>query len=502
MKKIIYFIVCSFLLYSCEQELELTSPSTLTFQGFWDTEDGAKGGQAGLYTNFRSSASIFWVFGEVRSDIYGGATFESPADTRMIESTISSTSVPYGNWAGFYTRIHRINDFILNVPNIEFSNPDEKSHLMGQAYGLRAFYYYTMLKTWGDVPIITEPKFNIDPSDINRARSPKSEVMNLIKADIQASLTSFGADGSYWNNKRIYWSKAATLALKGDAYIWSGNILGGGTADFTEAKTALQQISGLGVSLESTFPEIWSFSNQNNDEFIFSFSYEQDQATNIYRSLTGRGTEVQPKFDQSGNSMSDFTTNGANRYGPSEKILLLLDDPLDSRSTATFIKLYQDDNGGAGYPNYDATAYVGAMTNKFLGTVTGGARISTNNVPLYRYADVLLLIAEVKNLLGEDPSTEINTIRQRAYGTNYNAALHAYTNGTKVANTEAILEERFKELATEGKRWWDLRRAGDTYVYDNIQYISSSDSHLLQLPISIDMIGRNPLLVQTTGYAE
>lgn len=500
MKKIIYFVICSFIFYSCEQELEITSPSTLTFQGFWDTEDGAKAAHTGLYSNFRSNAGNFWVMGEVRSDMYGGDTFESPANVGMIESNISSTIVPFNNWAGLYTSIHRLNDFIANVPNITFNDPDEQSHMLGQAYGLRAFYYYTLLKTWGDVPISTEPQTNIDPANISRARSPKSDVMALIKDDLATSLDYFGTDGSYWNNKRIFWSKAATLALKGDVYIWSGNVLGGGDSDFTEAKNALEQIETLNVALESTFADVFAYSNQENNEFIFSFDYEQDEASNFYSSLTGRGTEVQPKFDQNGNSMIDFTVNGANRYGPSEKILLALDDPLDSRSTETFIKLYQDDNGGAGYPNYNSDTYVGALTKKFIGTVTAGARITTNDVPLYRYADVLLLIAEAKNLLGEDPSSEINAVRARAYGTNYDVALHSYVNASQAENTDAILEERFKELATEGKRWWDLRRAGDTYVFDNNDYISASESHLLELPISIDMIGRNPLLVQTQGY--
>lgn len=500
MRKIIVLAIFSFLFYSCEQELEITSPSSLTFQGFWGTEDGARAAHTGLYSSFRSEASDFWVMGEVRSDMYGGKTLESPANVGMIESNISSTIVPFNNWAGFYGNIHKLNDFIANAPKVSFIEPNDQSHMLGQAYGMRAFYYYNMLRTWGGVPITTEPQFNIDPANVSRARASKKEVMALIKDDLESSLSFFGDDGSYWNGKRIYWSKAATLALKGDVYIWSGNILDGGNSDFNTAKKALQQIAALDVALESTYADLWDYANQGNNEFIFSFHYEQDEASNYYSSLLGIGTHVSPYFNQFGNSMSDFIVNGGNRYGPSEKLLSTLDDPLDSRSTETFIELYVNNNDGSGYPNYNSTAYVGALTKKFKGTVTSGVRITTNDVPLYRYADVLLLIAEAKNLLGEDPSNEINTIRQRAYGANYDAAIHAYTNSSKEENTKAILEERFKEFATEGKRWWDLRRAGDTYVFDNNEYISPSESYLLELPISIDMMGRNPLLEQTAGY--
>ena len=498
MKKIIYILTSTLLLFACSDEIELTSPSSLTFQGFWDSEDGAKAAHVGLYSNFRSENFDFWALGELRSDLWGGDTYESAANTSVIESNINATSVPFGDWAGFYTRIHRLNDFITNMPAIAFSNEEDQAHMLGQAYGMRAYFYYTMLRTWGDVPISTEPQTTIDPANISRVRSPASEVMTLVKSDIEASLSAFGSDGSFWNGKKIYWSKAATLALKGDAFLWSGNVMGGGSSDFTTAKSSLEQIGALGIELQGTFADAFA---DENSEFIFSFDYEEDQSTNFYSSMTGRGTEVHPRFDQLGNAMAGFTINGSNRYGPSEKTLLALDDPLDSRGDATFLKLYFDDNAGAGYATYNAAQYFGAVNQKFIGSVTsGGSRIATNDIPLYRYADVMLMIAEAKNLLGEDPSGEINQIRLRAYGANYDATIHAYTNGTQTGNTEAILDERFKEFATEGKRWWDLRRAGDSYVYDNVSFISSSESHLLLLPISIDMIGRNPLLQQTSGY--
>src|SRR5690606_40085368 len=72
-------------------------------------------------------------------------------------------------------------------------------------------------------------------------------------------------------------------SLKGDVYIWSGNLLGGGAADFNEAKSALSQIASMGVSLEPDFASLWSTENEENKEFIFAVDYQQDQATN-YRS--------------------------------------------------------------------------------------------------------------------------------------------------------------------------------------------------------------------------
>ncbi|GLR15974.1 RagB/SusD family nutrient uptake outer membrane protein [Portibacter lacus] len=498
MKKYIFILLSLLVFASCEKQLTLTSPSELTSAGFWDTENGARAAHTGLYGTLRGSAGTLWLLGEIRSDLWGGQTFESPSYISLIESNITVTTAPFGGWAGLYSAIHKLNDFIANVPEIEFVSESEKSHMIGQAYGLRALYYYTLLKTWGEVPIVTNPVSDFDPSVLSKARSSETQVMDLIKSDLELSLAAFGTDFSFWNNNKNYWSRAASLTLKGEVYIWSGKLLGGGDGDFTEALTALNQVAdGSGVSLVEHFSELWGVENENNSEFIFALQYKQDEASNFYNSLTGRTTEIHPQFDDEGNSMSDFIIGGSNRLGPSEKTLLVLDDSLDYRRNETFIRLYVD---GEGYPGYNSEKYFGAILNKFLGSVDGSIRIFENDVPVYRYADVLLLIAEAKNNLGQDPSAEINLIRQRAYADNYDESTHAYVSKLVSENANAILKERYKEFIAEGKRWWDLRRAGDNYVIENVEYLSAGDEYKLILPITEDMIGRNPDLAQTTGY--
>ena len=497
---ILAILLSVFLITGCDDLIDLKSPSELTYQGFWDTESGARAAHTGLYGTFRGRLSTFWILGELRSDVWGGRTFESPFNVDFIESNITVSTAPFNGWAGLYGDIHRLNDFIANLPEVEFANDADKSHMLGQAYGIRAFYYYTLLKTWGDVPISTEPFTESDPESLSKARSPASEVMDLIKSDLERSLNAFGDDDSYWEGKRVYWNKAATLALKGDVFLWSGNVMGGGTEDFSMALSALNQISDMDVELVNDYQNLFSTSNENNREFIFAFQFAKDQSTNFYSQMTGRTTEIHPQFDQHGESMAGFIVNGQNRYGPSEKTLLLLDDHEDTRKDATFIQLYTNDNSGQGYPQYEESVYFGSVLNKFVGSVDGSVRIHDNDVPLYRYADVLLMIAEAKNYLGQDPSTEINRVRQRAYGDAFDSTLHGFVAGSQASNTESILDERYKEFVGEGKRWWDLRRAGDAFVFENVEFLSSGEAHKLLLPITLDMIGRNPLLDQTPGY--
>ncbi|MFS4417448.1 RagB/SusD family nutrient uptake outer membrane protein [Maribacter sp. 2307ULW6-5] len=498
MKKYLILLLALGALVSCENEIELEPISDIPGTGFLDNESAAKLAHTGLYSSLRGYNFSLFLLGEVRSDYYGGTTLESPNSIQLINQVINTTNVPFGNWGGFYTLVHRINDFLANVPDIEFSNEEEKQHLLGQVYGLRAYVYYTMLKTWGAVPISTEPfDTTADVADLNRARSPKEEVMALIKSDLENSLSAFGADDSFYKGKKIYWSKAATLTLKGDVFIWSGKVLNGGNADYTEAKSALEQVTGTGVALVPNFMDLWSPTNENNEEFIFTLSYERDQAGNFYNGVfTGRSTEINQTWDSEGNSLANEIFNGGNRYGPSLKLLLKLDDTLDTRYN-TLTRMFSDD---AGHIPFDETNYVGSILNKFLGIVDAGSRISVNDVPLYRHADALLLLAEAKNNLGEDPSAEMNLVRQRAFGANYDAAIHAFVNGSQEDNTLAILDERMKEFVGEGKRWWDLRRAGGTIIFDEVETLLESEAFKLQLPISPDMIGRNPLLEQTEGY--
>lgn len=493
MKKLIILLAGVIMLNACE--LDMQPESQLTYNGFWESEEAVKAAHTGIMAAYRGYAGTFWQMGELRSDIWGGNTIESPYGTDLIENNISSTIVHFSNWANFYGFIHYLNDFIKNAPGVAFTKPSELNHLLGQVHGIRAHVYYTMLRAWGDVPISTEPLLEVDLEKLKKPRSPKSEVMQLVKSDIAKSLEYFGDDNSLWLGRTVFWSKGATLALKGDVYLWSGKVLGGGNADFTEAIAALGSVTGFELV---SYDKLWGQGNENNKEFIFAFDYQKDQAGNFYGNFTGRAVDIRPMFDDSGNAMTAYVINGASRYGPTDKTLLLIDDLNDARRN-TFLRLYSD---GVVHIPYvaDESTYQGAVLNKFLGIVdVDNLRKDYNNVPLYRYADVLLMLAEAKNNLGQDPSAEINAVRQRAYGENYGDP-YIFANGTQAVNAKAILDERMKEFIGEGKRWWDLVRAGGTFVFDEIATLDPSEAYKIYYSISQSMLANDSELVQTEGY--
>ena len=115
-------------------------------------------------------------------------------------------------------------------------------------------------------------------------------------------------------------------------------------------------------------------------------------------------------------------------------------------------------------------------------------------------ADLLLLKAEAKVILGQDPAAEINLVRARAFGTNYNASVHGYPNQAIDATPkDAILQERLYEFVFEGKRWLDLRRFGDQFVYKYTSVLPA-ESYKLLWPIDRNSLTNNRALKQNPGY--
>ena len=107
------------------------------------------------------------------------------------------------------------------------------------------------------------------------------------------------------------------------------------------------------------------------------------------------------------------------------------------------------------------------------------------------------MLAEAKVLLGEDPATEINRVRRRAFGDAYDASRVGFPNQeVDKRPADAVLQERLCEFMLEGKRWNDLRRFGDSYALD---YTPEEPARLLW-PINQGAHTNNPLLKQTVGY--
>ena len=488
---------------SCKKQLEEVVPQdAISTQLALTDPNATQTLYIGVYARLRTYNSTIFNLGEMRSDIWTDGLFIESADPtsqQLYTHNISALNVPYANWANFYNLVYNINNVISVVPRSPVQEPN-KSKWLAEMYGLRAYVYYTMLKTWGAVPLTTEPVATINnAAETYKARSTPDSVMLQIKSDIDKSLQLFGNNNTMPAGNRVFWNRVATLTLKGDVYIWSGTNMGGGTTDLTTAKAALQEVKsleGATLKLDANYADIFDPTKKsNNPEIIFALNYESGQlAQTTFNIFTINGVQASaysfsPAATPTVNTVYPYV-NGANRVGMNQAMITrLTSGPTDQRITNSFKVLY---SAAAPY------AVKGVFLSKWIGSVSGTTQVYNNDFPIYRYADVLLLLAEAKTKLGEDPTAEIMQIRQRAYG----AAAPVFVNGTITDNMNAILEEYLREFIGEGKRWWALRRAGDSFVYANIKpaYLSPSTTAKLLLPISTSMINNDPLLTQTPGY--
>lgn len=521
MKKIFISCIAGALATLCGcDSLDMESVSTITDAGYWRSADQAVAFNTALHYLMRDRAYTIFLLGEARADIYGDNPFGGEATQgieRLPYNTINAEFTGVSDFAGLYQVINQVNLMIHKIEGSDILPAGERGFYLGSAYGMRAYLYFNLLRSWGDVILVTEPTSGagLDIANLAKAASPATEVMAQIKKDIEASEQAFADDNSYRLGK-YRWSKPATLALKGEVYLWSGNLMGGGPADLNTAKTALIQAHDQsGCALEGTFADVFSYENKRNREIIFAYHHGQDDDYTMWNNAW-QGVFIPQKVymggfcDKEGTPFLEipgYNLNGVMRMQAKRDFPRKVFRESDTRREETFTDVYQRKEDGS-------VAYVAPIPNKFKGVTLQGsdARQWYDDYPVYRYADVLLLLAYAKALLGEDISTEINAVRERAYGTAYfrlNQATLAYPNDRGAfyednpfvapddrGAVETVLKERLREFVFEGKRWYDIRLAGDAYA---LKYSSARKERLLW-PVNESALTNNPALKQTPGY--
>ncbi|HRE53033.1 MAG TPA: SusD family outer membrane lipoprotein NanU [Flavitalea sp.] len=502
--RIIFIVQVASALTACNKlSLDLAPVSQIADGNYWQSKGHFESFINGIHSRMRTHEYTFFLLGSIRGDEYGDAPFGGESFgglERYWLNTLNEENAGITNFGELYTNINQINLFINKGLSTNILDEADRNYYLGQAYGMRAFYYFHLLRSWGGVIIWDEPSMSFDVNNLAKPAASASDVMDFIKSDLESSVTHFGGNYTFKSNRKTFWSKAATLMLKAEAYLWSSKQFGGGSADAAIAKNALmdiqQNIPSLGLLPD--FGEVFSYENKNNREMIFTIFHELDEAAFMNGNLNNSLPQAS-YFESFYDSLQDRSFSRA---------VDLLQESQRGLTTAVTKKTYWsfDSEDGRKFGSIqgaytkDGGVYnlAGCYLSKYQGVNIAGVRRLIDDYPVYRYADLLLMLAEAKAVLGEDITAEINLVRARAYAGNYNESTHGYPNqpGDDDIN-ETLLRERLFEFIGEGKRWYDILRFGKEYVF---KYTTAKQDHLLLWPIDINTLTRNRALQQNPGY--
>ncbi|MDE6696557.1 MAG: RagB/SusD family nutrient uptake outer membrane protein [Muribaculaceae bacterium] len=475
-----------------ESFLDVSSKVESNTENFYKTEGDAWRALIGCYDGWRQISSCpgvgFMLASDVLSDeCYGGTgstdgygyqamdQFDlslSPADQNLYEQ----------DWKVYYGAVYRCNELCDHEEQINWIGESGKRGLyMGECRAIRAILYFDMVRMWGNIPLFLEAV------DENREQADPAEVYKAIVDDMKYAIANIPADANLANSDNGRITKYAMEAMLARVYLYYTGYYGkdlenltkqevldgledivknGNYALVSEFKNLWPAASLVPLGEDSWDPELSTFAGQANSEFMLqqkftpSQDYDGNNDSNRWQVMFGmRNLTFAPYLN--GWGAATVCPSFVNKYSP--------DDP---RLTASIINTasegiaesssYSDAVAGwrefTGYcvKKYSPIAYAnGLNASKEEGTANFQEQ-NTQDYVLMRYADVLLMIAELGGVPSKSAQDALDEVRNRA------------GMASVPATFENIMNERAIELAFEGIRYWDLLRQGVDVLADAV----------------------------------
>lgn len=346
-----------------------------------------------------------------------------------------------GFWVGAYTGINHANQVIYNVPSIEM---DEalKARLIGEAKFLRAFFYFNLVRGFGEVPLID--KVYTDPEDARTAvpKSTEEEIYDFIVQDLQAAIEALPLKSEYAGGELGRATKGAAQGMLAKVYLFR--------QDYANAQQQAREVIQSGeYSLHPDFREVFLPAQENGSESLFEAQIidREDQAiSNEYTKWQG----IRGNFGWGFNSPTEDLHNAFDPDDPRREATIFYDgEELEGSGRAISFPISE---GAMPRANQKTMLPEDQWPAAYPGN-------SPTNRIILRYADVLLIYAEASNELGQSAEalTYLNMVRERARGGNA-GLLPDITIADQAGLREIIWHERRVELAMEGQRFFDLIR--------------------------------------------
>ena len=378
-------IIFLFFISSCDQFLEEETYGLLTPDAAINKPDDIRAAVDAIYPTLRSAyggrnsvLSMSWLASEIVSTRMGGS--EGQMDEYKIEATNDLLDNIFEN---SYEGIKRANTVTDNIDNIEFNNDEEKNVLIAEARFMRAFYYFTLVRLFGDLPKYTSVSNN--PDNVHIARSAGTEIYNeIIFPDLEFSISNLPVDNGDGRANKV----AAQMILA-KAYMT--------LKEWGNAKNSIEPVvNSSNYKLIDNWADLWTDPNEN-EEIIFSIQYINESGQmNTFSSNFGITTG-----GRMGNPIYYSEWPYYNSY------------PDGPRKEALFLTEHIEPNGDT-LRVEDAKWAQGWHQPLFKCYLDTEADVLGNGVdiPLLRYADALLMYAEIINeLAGPDTASTISINR-------------------------------------------------------------------------------------------
>lgn len=493
------------LLTSCDDFLDKEVITEYNSEQLFSTEQGAETVLNGLYAKL-AGPGYYGSSWHGMVNPHSGRMFSNQVITADATSLNCSTNNRWLEdlWPAMYGTIEQANIVIYNMDNSNLSNKDL---VLGQAYFIRGLVYFDLVRLFGGVPIKNSPT---SLENLNQPRATKEEVYALILDDFEKAKVLLPADyTNYRTDRPLKW---AAYGYKAKVYMQLAGQDGGNPALWQNAWNEAIEVYNK-YTLASNYGNMF-LSNawtENTSESIFELQYDHfgnERNSDRIRMYTPSNSNNNLGFNTFGwvRPNKEIYDQHKNQY------------PGDPRIAATFIfGSYVKSNGTNQniYPTITNGANGFPLIKKWFDTSYNGTT-TAKNYPLFRYADLLLMLAEIENELNGpfNAYQYVNLVltRARSSVTPVAAQPANWSAMTQTQFRDRIMKERQFELLSEGQDWFDTRRRGFQYFLNNtilphntnptinlgnVDYLYPTTERAMLLPILNSEIANNNNMSQS-----
>lgn len=406
-------------------------------------------------------------------DAWMGNTSQEPTEYISLahyQGTGQSNTSISNFWQYRYKGILRCNVAIERIPESPMADEELRERLVAEARFLRGYFYFDLVKNFGDIPLITG---FLMPNEIEGIkRSPIADVYKLIEEDFIAAAQVLPQRSEYAEVDMGRATRGAALGMLGKAYLYQNK--------WEAARDTLFKVIDEGeYELMENFGDVWDLNHNNNKESLFEVQYMYHGTEALGGSLSvitgarsgpGDGwawclptANLEQAYKDAGDTERlkwTIIKSGCTEIPGENNFQDFVNNNTNIANAASYIEKYGwNNNCYIINPEQHKSARI--IRKYFIPIADRPEKYSSDKIPLnhriLRYADILLMYAEACNELGEDDKARsaLNDVRERVNLSNVETTL----SGNELK--KAIRLERRLELAFEQSRLYDIRRWKD-----------------------------------------